>query len=72
MITFTNCSPFTGQTHTMEFDLTPEQFEASHNAWRSGVLIQNAFPTLTAGEREFIKTGISPAEWANLFGTEEE
>jgi hypothetical protein len=56
----------------MEFDLTPEQFEASHNAWRSGVLIQNAFPTLTAGEREFIKTGISPAEWANLFGTEEE
>lgn len=29
--------------------------------------IQDVFPYLTAGEREFLLTGIAPAEWNDLF-----
>jgi len=36
-----------------------------------GMLIQQAMPNLTADEREFIKTGITPQEWDNMFGDEE-
>ena len=38
--------------------------------WRSGVLIQDAFPYLSAGEREIILTGIDPVEWEEMFGGE--
>ena len=72
MITITRKSPFTGKVNAMELDLSPEQFNEQYEAWQSGVLIQNAFPTLDAGEREFIKTGITPAEWDSLFGSDED
>lgn len=35
-------------------------------------LIQNIFPYLSAGDREFIKTGISPKGWEIMFANEEE
>jgi hypothetical protein len=52
-------SPLSGKTNTMDLDVTAEQFER----WHSGTLIQDAFGNLTADEREFIKTGITPDEW---------
>jgi hypothetical protein len=55
----------------MVIDMTPEQFDERYEAWQSGVLIQNAFPTLTADEREFIKTGIPPVEWNEFIGEDE-
>jgi len=41
-------------------------------AWEEGgELIQNALPShLTADEREFLMTGITPEEWADLCGPE--
>ena len=48
--------------------LTQEQY----NAWRDGELIQRAMPQLSADEREFLKTGITPEEWNKLFGSDEE
>ena len=48
--------------------LTYEQI----NAWEGGELIQNAMPNLSADEREFIKTGVTPSEWAEVFGEEDE
>jgi len=36
------------------------------------VLIQDAFPYLSAEDREFIKTGITPEEWNDLFANHEE
>ena len=59
----TRKSPFSGQVNTMEISATTEQFDA----WKSGTLVQNAFPNLTADEREFIMTGITAAEWAATF-----
>ena len=48
-------SPFTGNTNIREINVTEAQIEA----WENGELIQNAMPHLSAGEREFIKTGIT-------------
>lgn len=41
------------------------------NAWRNGQHIQNAMPELTADEREFLLTGMTPEEWDAAFGEEE-
>jgi hypothetical protein len=48
----------------MDIDVTPTQI----NAWYwQGELIQNAMPNISAQEREFIATGITPAEWDEMF-----
>jgi hypothetical protein len=58
-------SPFTGEVHTMEIDVTQAQLDS----WRiRGELIQDAMPHLSADEREFIKTGITPQEWEQHLG----
>lgn len=59
----TKTSPFSGNTNSMEIEVTQEQL----SSWESGVLIQNAMPNLSADEREFIMTGITPAEWDSAF-----
>ena len=59
----TKTSPFSGNTNVMEIDVTQEQIAL----WESGTLIQNAMPNLSADEREFIKTGITPEEWDSAF-----
>ena len=51
-----------------EMDLDVEQWQIDH--WKAGELLQNAFPKLTADEREFIKTGITPSEWEEIHGSE--
>lgn len=61
-------SPFTGQSNTMDLDITMEQIQQ----YLDGALLQDAFPNLTAAEREFFKTGYTAEDWEMLFGTEEE
>lgn len=56
-------SPFSGKTNSMEIEVTQEQL----SSWENGTLIQNAMPNLSADEREFIMTGITPAEWDSAF-----
>lgn len=60
----TRKSPFSGEINTKEIDCTREQY----NAWETGTLLQNAFPHLSADDREFIKTGITATEWKEAFG----
>ena len=64
----TRISPFSGNTNVMDINVTQEQL----TAWESGVNIQVAMPQLDADEREFIKTGVTPTEWNELFGEEED
>ncbi len=68
MIQVVRKSPFSGKLHTMEIPLTQEAYEFALARWNAGTLIQNAFPSLNADQREFIKTGITPAEWDATFG----
>ncbi len=56
-------SPLSGKSVVQDIPVTNEQLEA----WLSGELIQNAMPHLDAGQREFIKTGITNEEWETLF-----
>ena len=56
-------SPFSGNTNSMEIEVTQEQL----SSWENGTLIQNAIPNLSADEREFIMSGITPEEWDSAF-----
>ena len=62
-MTVTKTSSFSGNTNTLDIDVTVEQIEA----WKGGELIQRAMPNLTPDEREFIKTGITAEEWEEIF-----
>ena len=59
---FTRKSIITGIERHMSLDVTQEQFER----YQAGELVQNAFPHLSFDEREFIISGITPEEWADL------
>jgi len=63
-------SGFTGKINSMDLDVTLEQMEIWNSPNRP--LIQEVFPNLSSDEREFIKTGVTPEEWKNIFGEEEE
>lgn len=45
---------------------------AEFNAWRDGLLIQEAFPTMSTQDRELLMTGTHPACWDAMFSDEEE
>ena len=65
----TRKSLFSGIERTMDLDITQEQLAK----WESGeLLIQHAFPHLTADEREFLMTGATPDEWDNAFGDDDD
>ena len=59
----TRKSALTGTTRTLDLNVTAEQIAA----YLLGALLQDAFPQLTADEREFIKTGITAEEWDAVF-----
>lgn len=63
----TKKSQATGKVRTIDLPITNEQL----SAWQSGVPAQEAFPNLTADQREFIMTGITKEEWDEIFGTKE-
>lgn len=59
----TRISPFSGKETTRDLPVTEEQFQR----WHNGELIQYAFSNISAGDREFIKTGITEEEWDQLW-----
>jgi hypothetical protein len=56
----TKISIISGKENTLDLDITEEQL-ARYNAGDG--LVQNIFPDLTPGEREFLMTGITEEEW---------
>ena len=62
-------STLTGKLHTMEIPVTTEQLLAWN---RTGTMrIQQVFPDLDAGQREFLISGTTPEEWTAAFGGKE-
>jgi len=61
----TRTSPFSGKTNTMELPVTDDQMRRFCNG---NGYIQDIFPDLSAGQREFILTGITDEEWAEHIG----
>jgi hypothetical protein len=64
----TRKSQLSGKEHTLDLDVTEEQLQA----FGRGGLVQDAFPLLTASQREFILTGITSEEWDETFKEEPE
>tara|TARA_R110001606_G_scaffold348068_1_gene497548 strand:- start:243 stop:437 length:195 start_codon:yes stop_codon:yes gene_type:complete len=50
------------ETHEMEIDVVNKEIAL----WMEGAPIQDVMPNLTASEREFLMTGITPAEWGEM------
>lgn len=65
-MTIFRVSKLTGKTNARQINVTQAQLAA----WEAGSFIQDAMPHLTADEREFIMTGITPEEWDAAFGDE--
>lgn len=55
-----------GKVLKMDLDVTQEQLDLF--AKNDRPLIQDIFPNLSAGEREFLMTGMTPNLWNELFG----
>ena len=62
----TKKSMFSGEWNTMDIPVTQSQIDD----WNQGALIQDAMPNVSADDREFLKTGVTPEEWTNTFGSE--
>ena len=62
MLNITRISPVTAAVKTLELDITMDQY----SRWRGGELIQNAMPNLSADDREYIMTGMTPEDWDKL------
>ena len=60
-------SNFTGEIHQREIEVTQDQLDT----WNRGGLIQNVMPHLSADDREFLMTGVTPEEWNATFGGNE-
>ena len=63
MVRITKTSMLSGLQRSM--DLPVRQGHIDH--WLGGALIQDAMPHLDADQREFLMTGITPAEWNEAF-----
>lgn len=63
----TRRSIISGETNTMEIDVTPMQL----SNWHNGMLVQDAMPHLNNDEKEFIMTGITPDEWEDEFSDDD-
>ena len=61
----TRC-PFCGRGNEVEVN------EADYWDWQDGELAQNAFPYLSAEEREMLISGICPSCWTEMFGSGDE
>ena len=47
-------------------------YEDDFIAWQNGELAQNAFPYLSADDREMLISGICPTCWDGMFGGEDD
>ena len=64
----TRTSPLTGRELTLDLPITPAEIRA----YEQGALLQDAFPNLSPGQREFYKTGYTADDWKAIFPPEEE
>lgn len=64
-------SPFTGKVHVMDLPVAQEDLARCWSLSKTGTEhVQDVFPQLSAGEREFLISGITPEEWDQFLGSE--
>ena len=70
MIQVTRQSVLTRKMNTMELPISQEHLDIYDNV--GDILVQDAFPNLNAEQREFLLSGITPQEWKDTFGEDED
>jgi hypothetical protein len=68
MIQVTRQSIVTRKMNTMELPILQEHLDIYDTV--GDILVQDAFPNLDKGQREFLISGITPQEWNETFGEE--
>jgi len=64
----TKTSDYSGETSTRELPISDDQILL----YREGIKnISQVFPDLSASDREFIKSGMTDAEWEEMAGMED-
>lgn len=71
MVTLTKVSRLTKKTNTVVLRISQEDYDRGMQEWNAGAMIQDAFPTLSSTEREFVLSGITPDEWDHFLGDDE-
>ena len=61
----THPCPFCGHSHEVEVN------DMDYLDWQDGELVQDAFPYLSASERELLVSGICPTCWDKMFKTDD-
>ena len=69
-IQVTKQSVITKKMNTMELPITQEHLDMYETV--GDILVQDAFPNLDIGQREFLISGITPDEWTKTFGDGED
>jgi hypothetical protein len=69
MIQVTRQSIITRKMNTMELPISQEHLDIYDTV--GDILVQDAFPNLDKGQREFLISGITPDEWNETFGEED-
>lgn len=64
----TRRSMVSGQEHTLDLPVTPEQMALYEAGW----LAQDVFPDLTPAQREFLISGTTPEEWQEFIADPED
>jgi hypothetical protein len=59
-------SPLTGTPNAMDLPMTADQL-ITFCEDGGKTLLQNLLPVLTPDQREFLKTGYTPADWLQIF-----
>jgi hypothetical protein len=58
----TKTDPITGEENTLDLDVTAEQLKA----WQEGALIQDVMGHLSADDREFLISGMTPESFDKI------
>jgi hypothetical protein len=74
---FTTDTECAGLTAAKTCSVTGQRYSVTvpieaYEAWRNGMVAQQAFPMLSADEREFLISGNTPAEYERIFGGDED
>lgn len=70
--TIVTAKNWTGNVQQVEMDIIFHVFLTAWEKYNNGALIQDAFPMLSASDREFILTGTTKKEWDAMFKDPEE
>jgi hypothetical protein len=72
-VKITRTSQATGITRTLDLPVTEEGLKRCWSQHPEGTEhIQNVFPDLTPGQREFLMTGMTEEEWDDMWKDDED